>query len=374
MDARHPRRGAPELAFHAQRGTSSPIASLKREFDMMSDQSSPPPIEPLSPEEKEQFLARVRSEGRSLTSEEQYAIFGPAREVVKPARQQEDVQEMDAAPLDATKLSHLMQNFFPELTEPLASPRLVQGIIFDFDDTLAYLNRPIEELMAAGAQAAESYMRSTGMEFPDDFWKQIVEARRFAQEKSEEEREEHIADDAMSFLLQFYGYPASRMDLAVLHRAVDIFYAPEMSAWRLHPGALELLKTLHAEKYKLAIMANYNCDRVFQRTIDYLGLRPYLDVCLASASVEYRKPDEKFFNIVLERWDVLPYEVVVVGDSLRHDIQGGLTLGALTVQAELATTAQVAFDNQQLASQVQADAVVSDWLQLPALIHDWAQP
>ncbi len=339
----------------------------------MSEQSSPPPVEPLSPEEKEQFLARVRAEGRSLTSEEQYAIFGPAREVVKPARQQEDVQEMDAAPLDAHKLSNLVQNFFPELTEPIVPPRLVQGIIFDFDDTLAYLHRPIEELMATGAQAAESYMRSTGMDFPEDFWKQIVEARRFAQEKSEEEREEHIADDAMSFLLQFYGYPASRMDLDVLHRAVDIFYAPEMSAWRLHSGAKEMLKTLHGEKYKLAIVANHNCDRVFQRTIDYLGIRSYLDVCLTSGSVEYRKPDEKLFTIVLERWDVLPYEVVVVGDSLRHDIQGGLTLGALTVQTALSTSSQVHFDNEQLASQVKADAVVRDLLQLPALVQAWAQ-
>lgn len=330
-------------------------------------------MEPLTPEEKEQFLARVRAEGRSLTSAEQYAIFGPARESKKPARTQEDVQEMDAAPLDEQRLSSLLQNFFPELPEPVASPRLVQGIIFDFDDTLAYLTQPIEELMAIGAQAAEAYMRSTGMELPADFWKQIVEARRFAQEKSEEENEEHLADDAMSFLLQFYGYPASRMDPDVLHRAVDVFYAPEMSAWRLHVGARELLQALQAANYKLAIVVNHNCDRVLQRTIDYLGIRPYLDICLTSGSVEYRKPDAKLFEIVLQRWDLLPYEVVLVGDSLRHDIQGGLSLGALTVQAELGTNAQVRFDNEQLADQVQPDAMIEDLAQLPALVQAWAE-
>jgi hypothetical protein len=37
-------------------------------------------MEPLTPEEKERFLARVRAEGRSLTSEEQYALFGPPPE------------------------------------------------------------------------------------------------------------------------------------------------------------------------------------------------------------------------------------------------------------------------------------------------------
>lgn len=343
----------------------------------MADQSPlPPNMEPLTPEEKEQFLARVRAEGRALTSEEQYALFGPPREASKPVREQESVEEMDAAPLDEAKLARLTQNFFPELgdTVTVPAPRLVQGVIFDFDDTLAYLPRPLDELMAEGARAAEAYMRSTGMDLlPADFWQQIIEARRFAQEKSDEEREEHIADDAMSFLLQFYGYPASRMDLNVLRRAVDIFYAPEMSAWRLHSGALEMLKALHADKYKLAILANYNCDRVFQRTVDYLGLRPYLDLCLTSATVEYRKPDPQIFNLVLERWDALPYEVVVVGDDLRRDIQGGIELGALTVQTTFATNDQVRFDNEQLAATITADAVADNLTQLPALIQEWAQ-
>lgn len=340
----------------------------------MADQS-PPHREPLTPEEMEKFLARVRAEGRSLTSEEQYELFGPPREVIKPAHQAEAVEEMAAAPLDADKLTHLTQNFFPELADAAAlpPPRLVQGVIFDFDDTLAYLSRPLDECMAEGAQAAEAYMRSAGMDLlPADFWPQIIEARRFAQEKSDEEQEEHLADDAMSFLLQFYGYPASLLDRDVLHRAVDIFYAPEMSAWRLHPGALAMLKMLQAEKYKVAILANYNCDRVFQRTIEFLGIRPYLDLCLTSAAVEYRKPDPQFFHLVLARWDALPYEIVVVGDDLRRDIQGGIELGALTVQTTFATAAQVRFDNAALATTVAADAVIADWAQLPPLIQGWA--
>lgn len=367
-------RAAP---LDAERLVCVPTVSVGTSVNFMADQSSlPPNMEPLTPEEKEQFLARVRAEGRALTSEEQYALFGPPREASKPVREQESVEEMDAAPLDEAKLARLTQNFFPELgdTVTVPTPRLVQGVIFDFDDTLAYLPRPLDELMAEGARAAEAYMRSTGMDLlPTDFWQQIIEARRFAQEKSDEEREEHIADDAMSFLLQFYGYPASRMDLNVLRRAVDIFYAPEMSAWRLHPGALEMLKTLHTDKYKLAILANYNCDRVFQRTVDYLGLRPYLDLCLTSATVEYRKPDPQIFNLVLERWDALPYEVVVVGDDLRRDIQGGIELGALTVQTTFATNDQVRFDNEQLAATIMADAVVDNLTQLPALIQEWAQ-
>jgi HAD superfamily hydrolase (TIGR01509 family) len=335
-----------------------------------------PGMEPLTAEEKEAFLARARARGRSLTSAEQYAIFGPPPEPAPAPKETIEVAEMQPAHLDQQALARLQHNFFPELGDdaPLPELSLLRGIIFDFDYTLAELTRPLAELMETGAKAAVDYMRSTGMELPDDFWSNIVEARRFAQEKSEEEQEEHIADDAMSFLLQFFGYPASQMDPQVLQRAVDIFYAPEMTAWQLRPGVKQMLKTLHAQGYKLAVITNYNADRVFQRTIDYLGIRPYLDLCLSSGSVEYRKPDTKIFDLALQRWDALAYEVVVVGDSLAEDIAGGIELGALTVLVEQETTPQIAFSNEQLAHQVRPDARIDNLTLLPELLHQWATP
>lgn len=331
-------------------------------------------MEPLTPEELEKFLAQARAQGRLLTPEERAAIYGAPATVAAEPEPLAAVPEQPAARLEPKQVAELAHNFFPELPDPQALPalRLVQGIIFDFDDTLAELTQPLDELMAAGAQAADRYMRSTGMELPADFWPNIVEARRFAQEKSEEEQEEHLADDALSFLLQFFGYPASKLDPAVLHTAVDLFYAPEMSAWRLRPGAAAMLGALQAANYKLALLTNYNCDRVFQRTVDYLGLRPFFDLCLSSASVEHRKPDSQFFNLVLERWDALPYEVVVVGDSLLHDIQGGLELGSLTVQCRGALSAQIAHHNTQLQDKVKPDAVIDNLSQLPAIIAAWA--
>jgi HAD superfamily hydrolase (TIGR01509 family) len=345
------------------------------EASQPADERKRPVIEELTTEELERFLARARAQGRQLTAEERALVYGGRAPATPAEPTKTEVHEMEAALLDRKKLAQLTTNFFPELGDHPPSPRisLVHGVIFDFDFTLAYLATPIDELMEQGARAAESYMRSMGMELPADFWQSIVEARRFAQEKSEQEQEEHIADDAMSFLLQFFGYPASKLDRDILARAVDIFYAPEMTAWRLYKGAREVLEQLHAAGYKLAVLANYNCDRVFQRIVDYLGIRPYFDVCLCSASVEYRKPDVRFFNVVLDRWGALPYEVVVVGDSLLQDIQGGLDLGALTVHCCFGTTPQVEHDNAQAAGQIAPDATIRELGQLPAQIYEWAQ-
>ena len=332
-----------------------------------------PSLEPLTPDEKERFLARVRGEGRMLTDAERAQIFEPAQAARPAPATVIDVAPMPAADLDDEQLARLEQNFFGDLATHVAAPRLVQGVIFDLDHTLATLARPLDELLLAGAQAAEAYMRGTGMELPEDFATNIVEARRFAEEKSAEEKEEHLADDALSFLLQFFGYPASRMDPEVLKRAVDIFYAQEMTAWRLRPGAIALLETLHSQGYRLALLANYNCDRVFQRTVDYLGIRPFFDLCLCSASVEYRKPDARYFQIVLDRWDALPYEIVVVGDSLVHDIQGGVELGAQTIWVNIDSSAQVTHDNDAVAGQVHPDATVNDLAAVVAWVASWAK-
>ena len=357
---------------HEQQGTQDE-PEARDEIDEMELR---PGMEPLTPEEKDAFLARARAEGRVLTSDEQYALFGPPPKPVAPTEQPVEVREMQPAHLTAADVARLRENFFPELGDGGELPRfsLVQGIIFDLDYTLATLSRPHADLLVDGAKAAEAYMRSTGMDFPDDFYTNIIEARRFAEEKSEEEAEEHIADDAMSFLLQFFGYPASRMDRDVLRRAVDIFYAPEMTAWQLRPGVKAMLRELQAAGFKLALIGNYNDDRVFQRTVDYLGIRPYMDMVLSSASVEYRKPDVKIFELVLNYWDALPYEVVVVGDSLRHDIQGGIETGALTVLLAQDTHPQVTHDNEQLAGQVEPDATLDDLRSLPDLIRAWATP
>jgi putative hydrolase of the HAD superfamily len=338
-----------------------------------------PGMEPLTADEKEAFLRRARAQGRSLTSEEQYALFGPPQETVdrfRRANQESDeqVEEQTAAPLDTRQIDSLAGDFFASEGVETTAPPLIRGIVLDFDETLAVLTTPQEELLARGAREALAYMRSAGMELPDEIAEHLLEARRFAEEKSEDEGDEHLADDALSFLLQFYGFPASRMDPVVLHRAVDIFYAYEMTGWALRPSAKATLKALRESGYRLALMTHYNADRVFQRTVDYLGIRQWFDICISSGAVEYRKPDTRFFQIALDKWGALPYEVVVVGDSLKHDIAGAIETGCLAIHfASDDLRSQTLHDNAEAATTVHPDATITELAALPALVNQWAK-
>ena len=103
---------------------------------MSEDPELTPGMEPLTPEEKEAFLRRVRAQARSLTSEEQYALFGPPPEPQEvPPPEEEEIEEMEGASLNSDQVGELAGNFFPDLPANVQLPeqRLIQGIIFDFE-------------------------------------------------------------------------------------------------------------------------------------------------------------------------------------------------------------------------------------------------
>ncbi len=251
-------------------------------------------------------------------------------------------------------------------------PALLGGLIFDFDHTLAQPRTPLAAQWQKGARLAQSYLEAQGLKLFPEFWEQVLEARRFAQQKSEEEEEEHIANDTMSFLLQFCGYPASKMDEQVLNTSVDLFYAPEMTGWELLPGVTDTLAALQAMGLQLAVIANYPCARVFQRTIDYLQLRRYFSAVICSASLEWRKPRPEIFQPVLRQWQLYPYEVAVVGDNLQEDINGGLHLGAMTVHARVtAADAQTTYRNARAEARITPDGTFTAWPELIDLIRPW---
>lgn len=251
-------------------------------------------------------------------------------------------------------------------------PVLLKGLILDFDHTLARPRSALSEMWQEGARTAQSYLESQGLELFPEFWEQVLEARRFAQTKSEEEEEEHIANDTMSFLLQFCGYPASEMDEQVLKTSVDLFYAPEMIGWELLPGVTDTLTALKGMGLNLAVIANYPCERVFQRTIDYLQIRPFFSSVTCSASFEWRKPSSEIFQQVLKQWKMYPYEVAVVGDNLNEDIGGGLKLGAMTVRAQVtAADPQTTYNNERAEKKIRPDASFQDWPGLIDVIQQW---
>lgn len=92
------------------------------------------------------------------------------------------------------------------------------------------------------------------------------------------------------------------------------------------PGALNVLDEL-AEVATLAVVSN-GVEKVQKKRAKDAGLTQYMEDLFISEQVGCDKPNRKFFDYVLRALGVEQRShVLVVGDSLTSDIQGGLNAG-----------------------------------------------
>jgi len=91
-------------------------------------------------------------------------------------------------------------------------------------------------------------------------------------------------------------------------------------------GAMELVQTL-APLYELYIVTNGTTETQYKRLGDS-GLSPYFKDIFISGEIGSRKPMKAFFDHCFEKAPHLsPEDVLIIGDSLSSDIQGGNNAG-----------------------------------------------
>lgn len=92
------------------------------------------------------------------------------------------------------------------------------------------------------------------------------------------------------------------------------------------PHALELVKALHNE-YNLYIVTNGVVATQYARLKDST-LDQYFKGIFVSEEIGYQKPMVEYFNFCFSKIkDIRLEEVLIIGDSLTSDIQGGINAG-----------------------------------------------
>jgi HAD superfamily hydrolase (TIGR01549 family) len=105
------------------------------------------------------------------------------------------------------------------------------------------------------------------------------------------------------------------------------------------PDSKPLLERLTTRKISLGIISNVSSHDVAVEILRKVGLIDYFETIVTSAFVGIRKPDPGIFLYALMQFELEPRDSVIVGDSERHDVWGGLITGMKTV---LVTNRQVA--------------------------------
>jgi HAD superfamily hydrolase (TIGR01509 family) len=101
---------------------------------------------------------------------------------------------------------------------------------------------------------------------------------------------------------------------------------------QLYPDTLDVLRALKSAGMRIAANTNRPCTGdMFLRDAATFGFAEYLDHAVCSCDTGYLKPHYSTFELALEKLDLPPEQVVMVGDLLHADIEPAKALGMRTV-------------------------------------------
>jgi len=95
--------------------------------------------------------------------------------------------------------------------------------------------------------------------------------------------------------------------------------------FELYDDVPEVLRTLSAAGLRIGLISNsHRCLASFQSHFDLHGL---ISATVSSSEHGFMKPHPSIFSAALQLVDVRPGDAVMVGDSLRHDVEGAIRAG-----------------------------------------------
>ncbi|MGD9601416.1 MAG: HAD family hydrolase [Gammaproteobacteria bacterium] len=203
---------------------------------------------------------------------------------------------------------------------------MFKGIFFDLGGTLVsyrHVNRvhaPI--LLEAAARAGKG---------------DAPHAVKHAYAQASREITEHYATKDYYLHRDFF--------LDTFHRCFDLLDATvtdELRAWyqqehltqlrdclEVKPDCHPTLEALKNRRLYLSIVSNID-DDMLEPIVARERLHRYLDHWTSSESARSCKPHPRFFEVCLEKSGLAPHEVLFVGDSPEHDIDGAAHVGMQT--------------------------------------------
>lgn len=240
----------------------------------------------------------------------------------------------------------------------------VSVVFFDLGYTLINFEGDFHQVLSDAYLAlAESLVRSGVPIVPQDF------SIRFEQTISEYYRTREIdlierpVESYLNQTLCDFGY--STLPDEIIQKALSDMYQLSESCWYLEPDALETLKTLKSNGYRLGLITNAANAPDSNRLIDKFQLRGFFDAILISAEEKIRKPDTRIYSRAMQKLEISPNQAAMVGDTLTADILGAQNSGMYGVWLKRRADRP---ENLNLLSTIEPDAVIDSLIELPVVL------
>lgn len=178
----------------------------------------------------------------------------------------------------------------------------IRGVIFDLDDTL-YSEK---EYIRSGYKAVSDYL---GGGYENQLWELFESGKQ-----------------AIDELLGTLGRTNEKEDVLRIYR----YHKPDI---HLYDGVKELINDLKAKRVKIGIITDGRPEGQ-QSKLDALHLSKMVDDVIITdelGGVQFRKPCDISFRIMLTRWRMNPEDVVYIGDNIEKDFQAPQQLGMKSI-------------------------------------------
>ena len=240
---------------------------------------------------------------------------------------------------------------------------MIKGIIFDLGSTLIKVTRSWDEVIQEGAEAmATWYLKTKHIKLDAPALIETFIAERASGLKTARQTQTEVLA-VQTLLASLKKIDASPSAEALVDGAIKIFFGPEEAASQAYPDAVDTLKILKAQGFRVGLYSNATDDALIQRLVNQNGFRPWLSPVFSSAGCGWRKPKRETFELIAQRWGLSPEEMVVVGDTLEADILGAQNAGMRNILVTMDEPASNA-DNRH----IQPTAVAENLSALPEII------
>jgi putative hydrolase of the HAD superfamily len=199
---------------------------------------------------------------------------------------------------------------------------MIKGIIFDLDNTLVDFTRFKENSIRSAIES----MIDAGLKIdPETAYKKIFQ---IYEEKGWEYQ--RVFDD---FLIEVMGY----IDYKILASGIVAYRRAKEGSLVLYPNVTRTLLNLVKKGIKLAVVSDAPALQVWTRLVQ-MNLHHIFDVVITFDDTGKRKPDPEPFLKALEKLNLKPNEVIMVGDWAERDIVGAKKVGIKTIFAKYGNT------------------------------------
>ena len=198
---------------------------------------------------------------------------------------------------------------------------MIRAVFFDVDFTLIY---PGPTFQAEGYRLA---CAASGIEVDPARFERATAASSFILDEVEEQIYNHdLFVHYTASIIEHMGGRGSQV-VAVARRIYDQWAVNHH--FEIYDDVAPVLRGLQERGLKVGVISNSH--RSLDAFREHFSLTGLIHVSVSSSEHGYMKPHRSIFDAALERASARAAESLMVGDSLKHDVEGALRAGMRAV-------------------------------------------